>query len=110
MDFVVDHAVAIAAVIWGAAILVGIIAAVVAGLRMWRRSRLAHGRIAPAAAELAEATDRAQQRLDAVPERGEELRAAIHELQLQIEAVSAIAETAAEAADTFRSPLRYLGR
>ena len=110
MDFIVDHAVAISAVIFGAVILLGIVVAIVAGVRMWRRMSSAHGRLAPAAAELGEATERAQQRLEALPQRGEDLEAAVQELQLQIEAVSAIANAAAEAADTFRSPVRYLGR
>lgn len=110
MDFVVDNAVALAAIILGVLILVGLVALAVTGLRLWRSVRVAQRQAAWAGAALAAEADRLSAALAAMPERQAELEGAVVSLQRRVAALTVLALHASEAAQVLRSPLRYVGR
>jgi hypothetical protein len=110
MDFISDNAVAISAVILGALVLVGLIVALVAGLRLWRVIRATRQRVGEAGAALAAEGERLQASLDAMPGRQAELQGAIDSLARRAAALGVLASSAAGAAEVLRAPLRYIGR
>ena len=108
MDFLVDNATVVTVIVIAVVILVALAIAAIAGLRLWRGVRAAEKRVSAAGAELAAEGDRLTAALDALPERQAELQGAIRSLQARVDALTVLAQTAANASAVLRSPLRYL--
>ena len=79
----------------------------VAGFRLWRRARAAQKRIGPETEALTARIDRLQAALDAMPERQAELQYEIASLQARIAVLTLLAQSAYEAQQVLRTPLRY---
>jgi len=109
VDFVADNAVALSAIVLGVLVLAALVVLAVAGLRLWRVVKGAQARVSIAGEALSAETERLQAALAAMPERQAELQREIASLSQRAKALGVLARHAAEAADTLRSPLRYLG-
>jgi hypothetical protein len=107
VDFVTDNAVALAAIFLGVVVLVTLAILAVAGFRLWRRARAAQKRIEPEAEALTAEIERMQAAMDAMPERQAELQYEIQSLKARIAALAVLAQSANEAQQVLRSPLRY---
>lgn len=105
-----DHAVAIAAVIGGLAILIALIVLVVAAIRLIRGARAAQRRIEPPAAELATSADEAQARIDRLNQHNEDLSGATEELSVQVGVLKELGTVGLDVVQAINSPLRLLGR
>lgn len=110
MDTLVDYSFPVAAIIFGAAIVIGLIVLIVAGLRLWSRARSAQRRLDAGRVGLEASLDRLEASQAALPRRQEELQGEIAGLQAEIEQLRILAKYAGEAQEALRSPLRYLGR
>lgn len=110
MDFIVDNAVAISAVILGALVLLGLLVLAIAGWRLWRVISATKARVGEAGAALAAEGERLQAALDELPGRQAELQGAIDSLGRRAAALGVLASSASEAAEVLRAPLRYIGR
>jgi len=110
VDYVVDNAVGLSAILLGVLVLVGLAVAALAGWRLWRVVRAAQKRVTAAAAELAAEGERLSAAAAALPERQAELQAAIASVQRRAAVLGVIATHASEALAVLKAPLRYLGR
>jgi hypothetical protein len=110
VDFIVDNAVPLSAIVLGALVVLGLLILVVAGLRLWRAVKGAQARVSIAGEALSAEADRLQAALAAMPERRAELQREIASLSQRVKALGVLARHASEAAETLRYPLRYLGR
>ena len=108
MDFLVDNATVMTVIVIAVIILIALAIAAIAGLRLWRVVRAAEKRVSVAGAELAAEGDRLTAALEALPERQAELQGSIRSLQARVDALTVLAQTAANASAVLRSPLRYL--
>jgi Flp pilus assembly protein TadB len=107
VDFVVDNAVALAAIFLGVVVLAALAVLAVAGLRLWRRTRAVQKRIGRESEALAAQTDRLSAALAAMPERQAELQGEIQSLQRRVAALAVLARSTSEAQKVLRAPLRY---
>jgi hypothetical protein len=107
VDFIVDNAVALSAIFLGVVVLAALAVLAVAGLRLWRRTRVAQKRIERETEALTAQTDRLSAALAEMPERQAELQGRIEALQGRVEALGVLASSAMEARKTLRAPLRY---
>lgn len=105
-----DHAVAIAAIIGGLAILIALVVFVVAAVRLVRRARAAQRRIEPPANELVVSADAAQARIDRLNQHTEDLSEATEQLSIQVGVLKELGTVGLDAVQALRSPLRLLGR
>ncbi len=105
-----DHAVAIAAVIGGLAILIALIVLAVSAVRLFRGARDAQRRIEPPANALVSAADEAQARIDLLNEHNEDLSTATAELSVQVGVLKELGTAGQDAVQAIRSPMRLLGR
>jgi hypothetical protein len=110
VDFIVDNAVALAAIAFGVLVVAGLVVLVVAGLRLWRSIRAAQRAGAEAGRALAAEAARLSASVEALPARQQEVRVALAGLSMRAAALAVIARHAGEAVKTLRAPLRYLGR
>ncbi len=110
MDFVVDNAVALSAILMGVFIIGGLVVLGLTGWMSWKVVRAARTRVEAASAELAAEGDRLQESLTALPDRQAELEAAIASLSRRTAALGVLAASAGNAAQVLRAPLRYIGR
>lgn len=110
MDFVVDHAVPLSAIVLLALVLGGLLVLGIAGLRLWRRVRAAQRRVTAAGAELNAELARLTEAQARMPERQAELQAAIEALSRRASVLGVLAGSAGDAIAVLRAPLRYLGR
>jgi Flp pilus assembly protein TadB len=109
VDFVVDNAVALSAILLGVVVLAALAVLALAGLKLWRRTRAAQKRIGRESEALAAQADRLSAALAAMPERQAELQGEIASLQQRVAALAVLAQSASEAQETLRFPLRYFG-
>ena len=110
MDFIVDNAVALSAIVFGVLAIAGLAVAGVSGLRLWRVLRGTERRIAGATADLMSEADRLSAALAALPERQKELQGSIASLSARVRVLGVLARAASEASAVLRSPLSYIGR
>lgn len=110
MDYVVDNAVPLSAILLGVVVLGGLIVLGLAAWSAWRVVRRAQKRVGVAAADLAAESDRLQASLAALPDRQAELQAAVASLSARIAALGVLAGSAGRAAEVLRTPLRFIGR
>jgi hypothetical protein len=110
VDFIVDNAVWLSALVLLALVLASL---AVLGLSGWRLYRVLKGtqkRIGVAAASLSAEDDRLSAAMAALPERQAEVQDAVARLGMRVKALGVLASAASEAADILRAPLRYVGR
>jgi hypothetical protein len=107
VDFVTDNGVPLAAIFLGVVVLVAFVVLAVAGFRLWRRARAAQKRIGPETEALTARIDRLQAAMDAMPERQAELQYEIQSLQARIAVLTLLAQSANEAQQVLRTPVRY---
>jgi hypothetical protein len=110
VDVIVRYAVHLSAIALAVLVVVGLVAAVIAALRLWRAAKAAQREASREIALLIAGTDRLNADLAALPERQEELQERIAFLQMRIRVLQLLAKSASEALDILRSPLRYVGR
>ena len=108
MQFIVDHAVPLSAIVLLVLVLASLAVLGIAALRLWRAVRVVQRRVSAAGAELAAEGERLSQAVERMPERQAELQGAIRSLQARVDALTVLAQTAANASAVLRSPLRYL--
>jgi hypothetical protein len=109
VDFIVDNAVPLSAILLGVLVLIGLVVLVIAGLRLWRVVKAAQARVSIAGELLSAEAERLQAALAAMPERQAELQRELTSLSQRVTALGVLASHAGEAAQTLRYPLRYLG-
>jgi type II secretory pathway pseudopilin PulG len=109
VDFIVDNAVPLSAIFLGVIVLVALAVLALSGLRLWRRARAAQKRIEREGDALSAQAERLEAAMAAVPERQAELQGEIRSLQDRIAALQVLANSASEAVNTLRAPLRYFG-
>lgn len=105
-----DNIIMVSAIFLGVAVLIGLIALAITGLRLWFAFKAAKARIDLQVEGLTarlEITERLQAQL---PERQMALEGAIADLQMQANTLSTLASHAGEAVSILRSPLDYLRR
>jgi hypothetical protein len=107
VDFIVDNAVALSAIFLGVIVLIALGVLAITGLTLWRRGRAAQKRIERESEALTAQTDRLSAALERMPERQAELQYEIASLQARIEVLRLLADSANEAVNTLRAPLRY---
>ena len=110
MDFVVDHAVPLSAIVLGVLVLSGLAVLGLSGLRLWRLLKATQRRIGGAAASLGAEAERLSAAVAALPERQAEVQQAIGSLATRVRVLGVLVRSASEASAALRSPLRYLGR
>jgi hypothetical protein len=110
VDFIVDNAVPLSAIVLAVLVLGALVLLGLAGLRLWRVLRGTQRRIGAAAASLAAEADRLSAATAAMPARQAELQGAIASLGVRVQVLGVLAGSAAEAAAVLRAPLKYLGR
>lgn len=106
MQWIYDNLVWLAFVIGLAAIVAGLVAMAVAGLRLWRVGRAAASNAGRAGEALSADVARLQASLDALPQRQEQLQAEISDLQGRVDALSVLAGAAGDLANAVRAPGR----
>jgi hypothetical protein len=110
VDFIVDNAVWLSALVMLALIVGGLIVLGLSGLRLFRVVKATQKRIAAAAAVLSAEADRLSAAMAALPERQAEVQDAVAALAVRVRVLGVLARTASEAAAVLRAPLNYLGR
>lgn len=110
MDYIVDNAVPLSAILLGVLVLAGLAVLGVAGWRLWTTVRAVQKRLAVVGAELAAESERLSAQVAALPERQAELQAAIASVQRRAAVLGVLAGSASEALAVLKAPLRYLGR
>lgn len=110
MDFIVDNAVPLSAILLGVLVILGLAVLAVSGLRLWRVLKATQRRVSAATADLTAETDRLSAALAALPDRQAELQGSLASLAARVRVLGILARTASEASAVLRSPLRYLGR
>lgn len=110
MDFVVDNAVPLSAILLGVMVVAGLLVLVLSALSLWRSLRAAQARIADQAKALEAEGRRLSAAVEALPARQEELAAQLASLSRRLAALMVLARSASGAAAVLRAPLRYLGR
>lgn len=108
MDFIVDNAVPLSAILLGVLVLAGLAVLAIAGLRLWRIVKAAQNRVSIAGELLTAETERLQAALAAMPERQAELQREITSLSQRASALGVLARHAGEAAQALRAPQRFL--
>jgi hypothetical protein len=108
VDFIVDNAVPLSAIVLGVLVLAGLAVLAIAGLRLWRVVKAAQARVSIAGELLAAESERLQAALAAMPERRAELQREMTSLSQRARALGVLAQHAGEAAQTLRAPLSYL--
>ena len=91
----------------GVLVLIALGVLAITGFGLWRRARAAQKRIERESEALTAQTDRLSAALERMPERQAELQDEIASLQARIAALQVLADSASEAVDTLRAPLRY---
>jgi hypothetical protein len=110
VDFIVDNAVWLSALVLLALVLASLL---VLGLSGWRLFRVLKGtqkRMGAAAASLSAEADRLSAAMAALPDRQAEVQDAVAALGVRVKVLGVLASAAADAADVLRAPLRYVGR
>jgi hypothetical protein len=110
VDFVVDNAVWLSALLMLALILVGLLVLGLSGFRLWRVLKATQKRIGAGAAALSAEADRLSVAMAALPERQAEVQDAVARLAVKVRVLGVLARAASEAAAVLRAPLNYLGR
>jgi chromosome segregation ATPase len=110
VDTLVDYSFPVAAIFFGAMVVLGVIILLVAGLRLWSRVSAARRRLDAGRVGLETSLERLEAAQAALPRRQEELQGEMAALQADIEQLKVLARYAGEAQEALRSPLRYLGR
>jgi len=108
VDFIVDNAVPLSAILLGVLVLAGLAVLAIAGLRLWRIVKAAQNRVSIAGELLTAETERLQAALAAMPERQAELQREITSLSQRASALGVLARHAGEAAQALRAPQRFL--
>jgi len=110
VDFIVDNAVWLSALVLLALVLVSLAVLGVSGWRLFRVLKGTQKRIGAAAASLGAEADRLSAAMAALPERQAEVQDAVAALGVRVMVLGVLASAAADAADVLRAPLRYVGR
>jgi hypothetical protein len=110
VDFVVDHAVGLSAILLGVLVVTGIAVVVVRGLSLLRSTRRAQARVAEHMAVLNAEAARAQVGMERLTEGQEELARELERLSARLAVARVLARHTSEAVSILRAPLRYLGR
>lgn len=109
MGFVVDHAVAISAIVLLVLVLTGLAILGIAALRLWRVVKAVNRRVSRAAADLAAEGDALSAALARLPDRQGELQGALADLRGRAALLGVLSKSATDALAVLRAPLRYLG-
>jgi hypothetical protein len=110
VDFIVDNAVWLSALVMLALIVAGLLVLGLSGLRLWRVLKATQKRIAAGAAALSAEADRLSAAMAALPQRQAEVQDAVAALGVRVRVLGVLARAASEAATVLRAPLNYLGR
>jgi hypothetical protein len=110
VDFIVDNAVWLSALVLLALVLGSLLVMGLSGLRLFRVLKATQKRIGVVAASLGAEADRLSAAMAALPERQAEVQDAIADLGVRVRVLGVLASAAAEAAEVLRAPLRYIGR
>jgi hypothetical protein len=110
VDFIVDNAVWLAALVLLALVLVSLAVLALSGWRLFRVVKGTQKRIGVAAASLSAEADRLSAAMAALPDRQAEVQDAVAALGVRVKVLGVLASAAADAAQVLRAPLRYIGR
>jgi hypothetical protein len=110
VDFIVDNAVWLAALVLLALVLVSLAVLALSGWRLFRVVKGTQRRIGVAAASLSAEADRLSAAMAALPDRQAEVQDAVAALGVRVKVLGVLASAAADAAQVLRAPLRYIGR
>jgi len=110
LDFVIDHGVALAAILLGVLVTTGVLVAVIRGLRLYRVARRAQALAATEVATLSAEVARAQEGVERLAVAQEELARELDALNVRLAVARVLARHVSEALSVLRSPLRYMGR
>ena len=105
-----DNAVWLSALVLLALVLASLVVLGVSGLRLFRVLKATQKRIGAAAAVLAAEAERLSAAMAALPDRQAEVQDAVASLGVRVKVLGVLASAAADAAETLRAPLRYIGR
>ena len=105
-----DNAVPLSAITLGVLVLVGLAILGIAAFRLWRALRVVQRRVTTAGEALAAEGERLSATAAQLPERQAEIQASVAALQARVAVLTSIANSASEAIEVLRAPLRYLGR
>jgi Tfp pilus assembly protein PilX len=110
VDFIVDNAVWLSALVLLVLVLASLVVLGLSGLRLFRVLKATQKRAGAAAASLAAEAERLSAAMAALPDRQAEVQDAVASLGARVRVLGVLTSAAADAADTLRAPLRYIGR
>lgn len=105
-----DNIIMVSAIFLGVAVLVGLAALAITGLRLWFAFKRAKAQIDERVEALTASLETTERLQAALPERQMALEGALADLQVQANTVSILASQAGEAVSILRAPLDYLRR